>query len=568
MINEMEGLNSSPASATLDTTVNLDMLTFFNLVMILTLWIRKTNALLEFQSIHVGMKNRSSGEFKHQELYVTKGDDVKIKCLHSFLTEEISSKILCTKIFWQWNKKPFRNSNKSLATRECLSILHIKNVWWEGKQTFFCIYIGYVNNREVIESKSLSINSGEKPKHVPHPLIQWIEDLVEITWTPSADNDSYDTLTETRYTVEYFVAPESTDDKKTILPSVCGIFPLINCSDHIKYYCKASFSARLMTSYNIKLVAENKYGRMPGKTLQVIIPLYQQKMFVKPVRYLRVYMTTSGIELRWRSTDDFFAVERNKISYKCQGSSINHTNFTFIDNFAIPKDKLPIYTFCSFCVSIQRYEGGRFSCKRCTVIRTPEGVPNGIPELNSCLNASSCPITRFSTFKNVTISWRLPNKRSCNGIIIQQLIFYSQENERMLQKITINHGNITKWTLANLKIGGGYRVFMIICTNAGCGKKSKDIYIPRILESSVSSESWFFSDRANTGLVVGVTFAILFLCFVLIFMVLFVKSRDENMLPPLCEPQIATEKDIESAEQSLAQEVEYDLLEYRNTSEL
>jgi hypothetical protein len=519
-----------------------------NMLITLTpfLLMKTVDAVLHFQPIN------------EQELYVTKGVDLKINCLYS-LTEEISSKVNCPEIFWQWNERRFENRNKSIS--QCLSILHIEQVWWKGKQIFFCMYKGYTNNREVVENKSLVIISGEKPKHVPQPSIRWIEDVVEITWIPNRDNN---TMTGTNYAVEYFVPPENVQNIKTILPNFCGVSPLNNCSHRIEYYCRASFPSLLMTTYNVKLVAENKFGRMAGKNMKVIIPLLQQKMAIKPAKDLRVFLTKSGVGMKWSGSSQ---TERKKVWYKCQGSSIIHNNFTNSESFAISKDKLRAFTYCRFCVSRQKYGGGQFSCYKCKVIKTAEDIPNEVPELKSCQN-NSCPFVPFGIYKNVTISWRLPNKRSWNGIISRQLIFYYEENERRLKNITIRDSNVTEWTLDKLKIDKGYHVFMVICTGAGCSRKSNVIHITGSVESSVSFEFPFFSDKANTGLVVGLTLGILALCFVFIFVFLYIKRHEGVTLPPIQEPQVATGTEQESNQQSPPQEAEYDLLEWRNSAEL
>jgi hypothetical protein len=511
------------------------------------LLMERNDAVLRFQSI---VQNDSLDIIQKQELYIMKGVELKINCLHS-LSEERSSKTNCSEIFWQWNERRFENHNKSIS--QCLSILHIENVWWEGKQTFFCIYKEYTDNREleVVENKSLVIIAGDKPKQVPQPSIQWIEDEVEITWIPNRDNYS---VTEIKYTVEY-----SENGQKTILPSICGIFPLNNCSNRIEYYCRASFPARLLTSYSVKLVAENKFGRVAGNHMKVNIPLSQQRMMLKPVKDLTVFSRKFGVEMKW--VDAPYYEERKKVWYKCQGISNTHTDYTYSDTFVISKDKLPVFTHCRFCISRQRYNAGKYSCDQCKVLRTAEDIPNGIPKLKSCQHNSTCPSVRFGGFKNVTISWLLPNKQSWNGLISRQLIFYFDENERVLQNITIRDSNVTEWTLNKLKISRRYRVFMVICTNAGCGNKSNMIYIPRFSESSVSFELQFFSDKANTGLVVGLTLGLLGLSFMFIFVFLYIKRHAVQMLPAIQEPPVTVEQE---SNQSPVQEAEYDLLEWRS----
>jgi hypothetical protein len=148
------------------------------------------------------------------------------------------------------------------------------------------------------------------------------------------------------------------------------------------------------------------------------------------------------------------------------------------------------------------------------------------------------------------------------------LIFYYEENERRLKNITIRDRNVTEWTLDKLKIDKGYHVFMVICTGAGCSRKSNVIHITGSVESSVSFEFPFFSDKANTGLVVGLTLGILALCFVFIFVFLYIKRHEGVTLPPIQEPQVATGTEQESNQQSPPQEAEYDLLEWRNSAEL
>ena len=532
------------------------ILTSVNFLIILTPLIltRTTDAVLHFQPINF-VQNDSVDIIKQQELYVTKGVELKIICLYS-LTEEINSKVNCSEIFWQWNEGRLENHNKSIS--QCLSILHIEKVWWNGKQTFFCVYKEYTNNRKlkVIENKSLVIISGEKPMLVPQPSIQWIEGVVEIAWMPNRDNNS---IRETKYTVEYFERPQN---MKTVLPSFCGIFPLNNCSHRTEYYCRASFPPRLLTSYSVKLVAENKFGKRAGNITEVSIPLSQQKMMLKPVKDLRVFLTKSSVQMKW--SDVLHYVEQKKVWYKCQGSTNIHINFIKDDTFLISKDKLPAYTYCRFCVSRQRYAGGKFSCDKCNVIRTAEGIPNGTQKLKSCQHGS-CPFARFGIFKNVTISWQLPNKLSWNGIISRQLIFYYEENERMLQNITIRDSNVTEWTLTKLKASRGYHAFMVICTKAGCSGRSNVIRIPRLFESSASFEFQFFSDKANTGLVIGLSLGILGLCFIGIFALLYIKRRAlESGLPTLQAPPVATEQ--ESSQLSPVQESEYNLLEWRDSA--
>ena len=518
-----------------------------NLLIILMnfLSMKTNNAALRFELV----QNDSVDIIKQHELYIRKGFELKINCLYS-LSGKMSSKVNCSEMFWQWNERRFENRNKSVS--QCLSILHIEKIWREGKQTFFCIHREYTNNEEleVAQNKSLVIISGDKPKQVPQPSIQWIEDVVEITWIPKRDNYS---LTETKYTVEYSKDIEST---KTMLPSICGIFPLNNCSQRIEYYCRASFPARLLTIYIVKLVAENKFGRVAGNHMKVNIPRFQKKMMLKPVKDLKIVLKTSGVEIKWGNGLNY--EERKKIWYKCQGIPKIHIHFTNSDTFAISKDKLPVFTYCKFCVSRQRYRNGEFSCDQCKVIRTAEDIPSDIPKLKSCLHRS-CPSVRFGIFRNVTISWILPDKQSWNGIISRQLLFFYDENEKILQNITIRESNITEWTLNKLKTTRGYHAFMVICTNAGCGGRSNIIYISG-MESSVSFELQLFSDKANTGLVVGLTLGLLGLSFIFIFVILYIKRQAVEMLPSLQEPQTAMERE---SSQSPGQDTEYDLLEWK-----
>ena len=503
-------------------------------------FMKTTYGVFHFQLIN--SRQNISLDNKQNELYVTKDlVDLKINCWYS-VNKEISPKVNCPEIFWQCNERRFENRNKSLS--HCLSILHIERIWWIGKQTFFCIYKGYKHKAEkVVENETLVIISGAKPNCVPQLSIQWIEDVVEITWVPNRNNNS---MTETKYSVEYYVPPKNDQNKKTILPSLCGIFPT-NCSHTTEYYCSASFLPRLMTSYNVKLVAENKFGKTVGKNMKVDIPLSQQKMMLKPVKELRVFLTKSGVRMKW--TGVLYYVERKKVWYKCQGTSIINRNFTESNIYDIFKDRLPVFTYCRFCVSRQRYRGGQFSCEKCKVIRTAEDVPKGIPKLKSCQHGS-CPFARFGGFRNVTISWGLPQKRLWNGVIRRQVIFYYEENERMLQNVTVIDYNVTTWTLNKLKTSTGYYVFMVLCTNAGCGRKSNDIYIPGLIESSVSFELQFFSDKANTGLVIGLTLGILGLCFAFTFVLLYFKRTAVERLPTLQEPQVARTPDEQEESQS------------------
>lgn len=513
-----------------------------------------TDGVFHFQLINSGQN--ISLDNKQKELYVRKDFvDLKINCLYS-INEEVSPKVNCSEIFWQWNERRFENRNKSLS--HCLSVLHIERIWWIGKQTFFCIYEGDKHKaKKVVENETLVIISGEKPNYVPQLSIQWIEGAVEITWVPNRNNNS---MTETKYTVEYFVPPKNDQKEKTILPSFCGIFPT-NCSHATEYQCTASFSPRLMTSYNVKLVAENKFGKTVGKSMRVDIPLSQQEMMLKPVKELRVFLTKSGVRMKW--ADVLYYVERKKVWYKCQGSSIIHKNFTESNIYDILKDRLPVFTYCRFCVSRQRYRGGQFSCEKCKVIRTAEDVPKGIPKLKPC-HHGSCPFVRFGVLRNVTISWGLPQKRSWNGVIRRQVIFYYEEKERLLQNVTVIDSNVTTWTLNKLKTSRGYYVFMVLCTVSGCGRKSNDIYIPGLVASSVSFEFQFFTDKANTGLVIGLTLGILGLCFAFIFVLLYFKRNAVERLPTLREPQVAVTPDQqEEIQSSPLREAEYDLLEWR-----
>ena len=522
------------------------------LIILMTFLSMKTNnAALRFELV----QNDSVDIIKQHELFIRKGFELKMNCLYS-LSEKMSSKVNCSEIFWQWNERRFENHNKSIS--RCLSILHIEKIWWEGKQTFFCIYKEYTNNGEleVAENKSLVIISGDKPKQVPQPSIQWIEDVVEITWIPKRDSYS---LTETKYTVEY---SKNTDSTKTMLPSICGVFPLNNCSQRIEYYCRASFPSRLSATYIVTLVAENKFGRLAGNHTKVNIPLSQRKMMLKPVKDFKVFVKTSGVEMKWGEVLHY--EERKKVWYKCLGiSNTSGLNFTNSDTFVISKHKLPVFTFCKFCVSRQRYSGGNFSCDQCKVIRTAEDIPSGIPKLKSCRHRS-CPSVRFGVFRNVKISWILPDKQSWNGIISRQLIFFYDENEKILQNITIRESNITEWTLSKLKTTSGYHAFMVICTNAGCGDKSNIIYISG-MESSVSFELQLFSDKANTGLVVGLILGLLGLSFIFIFVILYIKRHGVEMLPPLQEPQAAIERE---SSQSPGEDTEYNLLEWKSNAEI
>ena len=518
---------------------------------------KTTDGVFQFQPINTGQN--ISLDIRQQELYVTKDlVDLKINCLYT-LNEEIPPKASCVEIFWQWNERRFENHNQSIS--HCLSILHIEKIWWIGKQTFFCMYKGYNQKAEkVVENETLVIISGEKPNDVPQPSIQWIEGAVEITWVPNKNNNS---LTETEYSVEYYIPPKNEQNKKIILPSLCDIFPSNNCTHAPEYFCTASFPARLMTSYNVKLVAKNKFGKTVGKNMRVDIPLSQQEMMLKPVEDLRVFLTKSGVRMKWANV--LYYVELKKVWYKCRGSLIVHKNCTENNIFDILKVNLPVFTYCRFCVSRQRYPDGQFSCEKCKVIRTAEDTPKGIPHLKSCHNGP-CPFVRFGVFRNVTISWTLPQKRSWHGVIRRQVIFYYEENERLLQNVTMMDGNVTTWTLNKLKTRRGYHVFMVICTSAGCSRKSNSIYIPGSVESSVAFEFQFFSDKANTGLVIGLTLGILGLCFILIFVLLYIKRNAAKRLPPLREPQVAeTPNEQEEIQSSPSKETEYNLLEWGNS---
>ena len=179
------------------------------------------------------------------------------------------------------------------------------------------------------------------------------------------------------------------------------------------------------------------------------------------------------------------------------------------------------------------------------------------------MSASVLSICPFGIFRNVTISWILPDKQSWNGIISHQLIFFYDENEKILQNITVTESNITEWTLNKLKITRGYHAFMVICTNAGCGGRSNIIYISGV-ESSVSFELQLFSDKANTGLVVGLILGLLGLSFIFIFVILYKKRHAVEMLPSLEEPQTAIERE---SSQSPSQDSEYNLLEWKRNAE-
>ena len=533
---------------------NLVILASINLIILMPFLLMKTTeSALHFQSINLIQQNNSV----KQDLYVTKGVGLKINCSYS-LTEGSSLKVNWSEIFWQWNKRRFKN-HKSIS--QCLSILHIEKVWWLGKQTFFCVYKGYTSNKiELIENKTLVIISGERPKYVPRPSIQWIEDVVEITWKPNKDND---TMSGINYTVEYFVSSRNIQNIKTIL-GFCGNFLLNDCSNRKIYHCITSFRPFLGKTYNVKLVAENKFGKTSGETAKVVIPLFQQKMMLKPVKDVRVYLTKSGaVRMRWTDAPYYGKMEIKKVKYNCEGSTI--INFTRSDTFEISKDKLPAFTYCTFCVSRRRYLEGQFSCDECKVLRTAEDIPTGVPKLKLCEH-NACPSTYFGTYRNVTISWTLPHRQSWNGKINRLLIFYYERKKRMLQNITIRRANVSELTLNKLQIDRMYYVYMVMCTNAGCSGKSNVIHIPGFLKSSVSSELPFFSDKANTGLVVGLTLAILGMCFVFIFVLLFVKRREVEILPPLQEPQATSEQ--EPSQPSPSQEVEYDLLEWRNSTKL
>ena len=460
--------------------------------------------------------------FSQKQFYVTFGDSVTVNCSYSFATK-YSSKLNCAGLFWEWDGGRLVNSSQTRS--ECVSVLHIEKVLWLGKRNFRCMYLGGgINGKSTVEKKSLAVISTYKPKPISKPTVQWIEDEAEVTWFPTNDKKVMN------YTVEYYCTPAEYLCNQNFVPGNCGYFRLNNCSEKT-FHCRASFLVILGKNYTIRVISENKFGRQSSENVKMNIPHSQKKMMFKPVSELTVFPTRQAVKIKWKSVPGYNQ-GRKKIWYRCQGNKITHENFTRNDVYEILQDRLPFFKYCVFCVSRQKsQEDDNFSCATCKSIRTADGVPLATANFISC-PLHGCPTVSSGNFRNVTLSWRLPEKMSWNGLITRQKIYYYEENDRVLHNITIKAGNITTWTVGKLKYFVGYFMFMVICTTAGCSDPSKTIYI------SAQTGEVQFTLFFKTEVLIGVPLAILGVCFVIICIILYLKRHEGERLPTIQEPDL------------------------------
>lgn len=475
-----------------------------------------------------------------ERIYVPVGASLNQHCLISSATIRLPLKFNCSALFWECDGGRWMNNNKT--DNGCISVLNIESVLWFGKRKFRCIYEAEIK----VEIKFLTVISGHKPKPISKPKLEWIEDEVDVTWLP---NNGFRTE-QVKYTVQYYCTTYEYPNIDQISGN-CGYFDLNNCS-RTMLQCRASFLARLGATYVTRVIAENKFGKQSSEYVRINIPSSSQKMMIKPISKLAVFSFPKIVKMVWKQ-DDFY--DGNKmISYKCE-DNILQKNVTKNNAYEIPQNTLPIYKYCLFCVSRQRYKNGAFSCPKCKTVRTAEGVPQVTAQLIPC-KKTVCQTVSSGNLRNLTISWRLPEEKYWNGKLRHQEIFYHAENGRKLRNFTINNGSITSWTLGNLKYTEGYYVFMVICTLAGCSDRSNTIYIQGTV---IGDEIQFklFSDGANSGLLIGVPLAILGVGFVIIFVILYLKRREGDRLPVLEEPHV----DTNTSEMSpLSNEEEYNAL--------
>lgn len=488
------------------------------------------------------------------QLFVKIGASVDVHCTYLNISKSVpSSKINCSKFFWEWNGgRTVINGSKT--SNQCVSVLKIHKVLWLGKQNFRCIFKGINTNKELlVESRSLTIISGYEPQPLSKLTLQWIEDELEVSWVP-ATNDTNNTV---RYTVEHY--NDLVQHPRTVktIHGNCGYFKVNNCSEKIIFYCRASFFPIMGATYMIRIIAENKFGKQLSEYAKKVIPLSQQEMMLKPVSGLTIILDKEGVKIKWKDDQDY--LERKKISYSCEGNQIQRINFTNDIIYEISHNNLPAFQYCEFCVSRQRYRDGQFSCATCQTVRTAEHVPQAMAELISCHHGHACPTRSHGNFRNVTISWKIPEKQYLNGILRRQIIFYYAESDRVLRNITIKNANITTWTLEGLRNTEEYHVYIVICNLVGCSSSSTIIYIRPYFYAAINEDKIrLFSDKANTGVVIGVPLAVLGVCFAIIFVILYLKRHEGERLPPIQEPDIVTDTSQLSA---LSTNEEYDTLE-------
>ena len=283
--------------------------------------------------------------------------------------------------------------------------------------------------------------------------------------------------------------------------------------------CKAQSK---VWKYNITLIS---CGVLPPQTL-LFIPFSPTKLSIE-TSYRRVILRWEDI-LHWLPPAVLLNYTCSKTAHTTQLKAKNARVIVLSDKNI--RNYAP-YEICTFCLSIQEYSCGHFSEPLCKTTRLYEELPTEPP--NITCSADSCPSTYDNQFRNLTVTWSLPPKKTWGGILREVKLYYRSANATW-HEIVITDVLSTKYAiLENLNKTLDYEVYLQACNREGCSSKSNDLLVSRI---RLTGQKILKNNDSSSFNVWYIPVAAVVVCLVTSLFVICLRRRRSQPRPRLEEP--------------------------------
>jgi len=169
-----------------------------------------------------------------------------------------------------------------------------------------------------------------------------------------------------------------------------------------------------------------------------------------------------------------------------------------------------IYIACSITSSLGSFTRGEYIGPFSA--RTLEDEPSDHPRIVENLTST----VAHEEYRDVTLTWTLPNKETWNGIINRFVLRYWTVNSSMAESDTsrlevFRNVSNTTGTLSNLYLNETYAVTVQMCTRVGCGPASQPSYIPETtIPVTARTHVPRKKKQVNFFLIFGIILAIVF----------------------------------------------------------
>ena len=445
-----------------------------------------------------------------------------------------------------------RHSIEILRNNTTIASTIIVYVNWTRNEVFTCF--SAVKSGLVLNA---SVTLTTMPPQTQIEGLRYIEQkdakVIELYWKQNMEFNY-------NYTLRYEISTDDNDDyydhanRGSIDDSECmllgrDIYQVPNTKGHT---CKAVIhDDELFQLYKVHLETSQGKCRTSGPVQEFKLEHYGENTGVTkvvipyPVENMTVSVAMRRVELAWSKPSHSVIQQRwYRVMYNCselkqQFKTVKEqTNLTLYDRDFHPY--VP-YANCQFCIQVHLEQSNNvFSEPLCRKARLHEEVPSEPPTI-TCTD-DECATAKEGRFRNITVTWSLPPRKTRNGVLTQVAMIYKSLAEAKYSRVM--ESNLTQGftVLAKLEQNTTYMVKMAACNSQGCSQESNSSVVhsgkqvqnqPTKLSNNVATSSTVF-------VIIIISVIVIIIARIFVGIVVYVlqkrtRQRQENQLPDVNE---------------------------------